>query len=78
MLGAEHPSTASTLHELARLYQTQGKYEQAEPLYQRALRICEQVLGAEHPSTRITLKNYTILLQTMGRNEAVRRQEEKP
>ena len=33
MLGPEHPSTATTLHELAVLYGDQGKYEEAEPLF---------------------------------------------
>src|SRR5262249_15267575 len=32
--GAEHPYTAEVLHGLAELYQQQGKYEQAAPLFQ--------------------------------------------
>ncbi len=43
---SDHPETAHTLSGLASLYYMQGKYEQAEPLYQRALSICEQVPGA--------------------------------
>ena len=46
------PSTGNTLHQLASLYQQQGKYEQAEPLYQRALAIYERKVGAEHPDTK--------------------------
>jgi len=67
VLGAEHPDTATSLNNLAALYSDQGKDEQAEPLYQRALAIRERVLGAEHPSTRATRKNYAELLQKMGR-----------
>ncbi len=32
---------ATSLNNLAELYRAQGKYEQAEPLYQRALAIRE-------------------------------------
>ena len=56
-LEAEHPSTATSLNNLALLYERQGKYEQAEPLYERALQIYEQQLGAEHPSTATSLKS---------------------
>jgi tetratricopeptide (TPR) repeat protein len=38
-LGSEHPLTAISLNNLAELYRVQGKYEQAEPLYQRTLTI---------------------------------------
>lgn len=52
--GEEHPDTAYALHALASLYQNQGKYELAEPLYQRALRIKDQALGAEQLETDTT------------------------
>jgi tetratricopeptide (TPR) repeat protein len=38
-LGAEHPSTVVGLNNLALLYSAQGKYAQAERLYERALLI---------------------------------------
>ena len=53
-LGADHPDTASALHNLANLYSDQGKYTEAEPLYQRALTIREQKLGADHLHTANT------------------------
>jgi len=40
---------AASLNNLAALYDTQGKYAQAEPLFQRALAIWEKILGPEHP-----------------------------
>jgi CHAT domain-containing protein/tetratricopeptide (TPR) repeat protein len=40
---------ASPLIGLANVYQGQGKYPQAEGLYQRALAINEKALGADHP-----------------------------
>ena len=70
--GAEHLDIARDATTLAYLYRKQGKYEQAEPLYQRALAIREQQLGPEHPSTQITQGNYASLLRAMGRDaEAV-------
>ena len=46
-LGPNHPSVATTLHNLATFYGIQGQYAQAEPLYQRVLAIQTQALGAE-------------------------------
>jgi tetratricopeptide (TPR) repeat protein len=46
-----HPSTAQGLNNLADLYDRQGRYEEAEPLFQQALTIREQVLGEAHPDT---------------------------
>ena len=40
-----------SLNNLAALYDAQGSYGEAEPLYRRALTICETALGAEHPDT---------------------------
>ncbi len=56
VLEPEHPSVATTLNNLALLYESQGKYEEAEPLYKRALAILEKVLGFDHPNT-VTVRN---------------------
>ena len=48
-LGPEHPDVANSLNNLAALYQAQGRYAEAEPLYKRALAISEKALGPEHP-----------------------------
>src|SRR5204863_120894 len=70
-LGPEHPSTASSLNNLAYLYQTQGKYNEAEPLYRRALAIKEEQLGPEHPSMANSLNNLAALYYAQGKyNEA--------
>ena len=34
-VGPDHPSTATSLNNLAEIYNIQGKYTQAEPLYKR-------------------------------------------
>ena len=48
-LGPEHPDVATSLNNLALLYQAQGRYAEAEPLHKRALAISEKALGPEHP-----------------------------
>ena len=48
-LGPDHPHVAQSLNNLAVLYQSQGRYAEAEPLYKRALAIREKALGPEHP-----------------------------
>ncbi|CAN0425101.1 unnamed protein product, partial [Ectocarpus sp. 13 AM-2016] len=47
----------------------QGRYEEAEPLYERSQAISEKVLGREHPDVAISLNNRGLLLQTQGRCE---------
>ncbi len=46
----------------------QGKYEQAEPLYQRALSIRERHLG-EHPDTANSLSDLAVLYRQQGKYE---------
>ncbi|MBF0550288.1 MAG: toll/interleukin-1 receptor domain-containing protein [Deltaproteobacteria bacterium] len=41
----------TTLYSLANLYMAQKKYDQAEPLYKRALEIREKTPGPTHPDT---------------------------
>jgi tetratricopeptide (TPR) repeat protein len=45
----------------------QGRYTEVEPLYERALSICEQQLGADHPQTATSLNNLAGLYESMGR-----------
>ena len=44
-LGPDHPDVALGLNNLASLYQDQGKYSKAEPLFIRSLAIYEKALG---------------------------------
>ena len=65
-LGGEHPSTATSLNNLAELYERQGKYVEAEPLYVRALKIREEQLGGEHPDTAASLNNLALSVRESG------------
>ncbi len=64
-----------SLDNLAMLYQAQGKYAEAEPLYVRVLAILEKALGPEHPDLAESLKNYAALLQKMGREAEAAKME---
>ena len=62
LAGPDHPTVATSLNDLATLYQAQGKYAEAEPLYKRALAIREKALGPEHPDFALSLDNLGLLL----------------
>ena len=67
--GPGAPRRGTSLNNLAGLYDDQGQYAKAEPLYQRALAIREKALGPEHPDVATCLENYALLLRNMGRPE---------
>ena len=69
MLGANHPDTAGSLNNLALLYYSQGKYEEAETLFKRAIKVSEEVLGANHPYTAQSLSSLAIFYDNQGRYE---------
>ena len=66
VLGKEHPTYATSLNNLATLYQSMGDTARAEPLYLEAKAICEKVLGKEHPNYATSLNNLATLYQSMG------------
>lgn len=57
----------ASINNLATLYFKQGKYAEAEPLYQRALAIQEQRLGTEHPDTATCLNNLAAFYHEQGK-----------
>jgi tetratricopeptide (TPR) repeat protein len=59
---------ATSLNNLAALYQTQGDYAKAEPLYKRSLAIWEKALGPDHPNVATSLENLAKLYRATKRN----------
>jgi tetratricopeptide (TPR) repeat protein len=59
--GRDHRDVALSLSNLAQLYDRQGRYADAEPLYQRSLDIREKALGRDHPDVAQSL-NYLAYL----------------
>ena len=57
---------ATSLNNLALLYESQGQYAKAEPLNQRALAIREQALGSDHPDVALSLNNLAGLYRSQG------------
>jgi tetratricopeptide (TPR) repeat protein len=68
-VGPEHPEVAIDLNNLAALYEAQGKYVEAEPLYERSLAILEKALGPNHPLLAQILENCAALLRDTGRSD---------
>jgi tetratricopeptide (TPR) repeat protein len=66
VLGPGHPDTATSLENLALLFQDKDDFAAARPLLERALAIREKVLGPEHPDTAYSLNNLVWLLQARG------------
>lgn len=51
MLGNEHPSTLTSINNLAEILKRQGKYEEAEEIHRQALALIKRILGKEYPNT---------------------------
>ena len=64
--GEEHPDTATSLNDLAELYEAVGDYTKAEPLYQKALAIRQKVLGPHSLLTGASLNNLAGLYKDTG------------
>lgn len=65
--GSKHSETATTLNNLATLYQDQRRYAEAEMLFEQALMIHEQVLDPTHPTIKASLNNLAILYENQDR-----------
>jgi tetratricopeptide (TPR) repeat protein len=65
--GPEDPRLAATLNTLAILYHTQRKYAQAEPFYQRVLKLLEQTIGPDHPTLATTLNNLAVVYEAQDK-----------
>ena len=55
MLTDDHPDTASSYSNLAGNLEAQGKFAEAQPLYEKALEIRRRLLADEHPDTAARL-----------------------
>ena len=65
--GEQDPRLATSLGSLAELYGAQGKYTEAEPLYQRALAIAEKALGPEQPTVAAGVGSLAELYRVQGK-----------
>ena len=58
-----HPSTLTTMSNLALVLDRQGKYANAEAINRQTLEIREEVLGKTHPDTLTSVYCLAYLLQ---------------
>jgi len=65
--GLLNANTLTSINNLAFLYQAQGRYEKAEPLYRQAASLRANLLGGNHPDTLSSLNNLALLYQAVGR-----------
>jgi tetratricopeptide (TPR) repeat protein len=68
---------ATSLNNLALVYQAQGRYADAEPLYERALAIKEEALGPDHPEVAVTCENMAELYRQIGKEGKAEKSEER-
>lgn len=71
-LGPGHPKVAVCLESIAGLCRDQGRLDEAERLYRRALAILEKAVAPEDPRIADILENLTILLYERGREDEAR------
>ena len=55
--------TVTTLNNIALVYDSQGKYEEAIKYSFRALEIREKKLGKDHPNTGTILNNIAVCIR---------------
>ena len=61
--GEGHRDYASSLNDLANLYNSMGDGARAEPLYKQVLEIRRKVLGEQHPDYAFSLNNLASFYQ---------------
>jgi hypothetical protein len=59
VLGAEHPSTLTSIAALASTYRNQGRWKEAEELEVQVIETRRRVLGVEYPSALTSMNNLT-------------------
>ncbi|KAF6820521.1 Kinesin light chain 5 [Colletotrichum sojae] len=72
ILGQEHPSTLTSMNNLAGTYRNQGRWKEAEELEVRVIETSSMVLGEEHPDTLTSMANLAFTWQSQNRwNDAI-------
>jgi hypothetical protein len=76
-LGAEHPDTLSSIHNLAETLLVQGKLPAARLLQEQVLEICRRMAGEEHPATLSSMNNLALTLLDQGELPTARALQEQ-
>jgi tetratricopeptide (TPR) repeat protein len=63
---ADHPVLATALNDLAEVYRAQAKYDEAVPLYRRAIEIAEKSRGPHDASLARPLNSLALVYRAQG------------
>lgn len=67
--GADHALVANSLVNLARTYVSEGRLSAAEPLYKRAIAVCEKLTPPSNGQLAVALSMYAELLEKLKRTD---------
>lgn len=67
VLGGEHPSTLTSIANLALTYRDQGRWKEAEELGEQVLESRKRMLGHKHPDTLASMNNLALTYHRQGR-----------
>lgn len=67
VLGEEHPSTLTSMANLASTYRSQGRWAEAEQMFVQVMETRKRVLGEEHPDTLGSMNNLAFALKEQHR-----------
>ncbi|KAI9789841.1 MAG: hypothetical protein M1816_005758 [Peltula sp. TS41687] len=67
VLGQEHPSTLTSMANLASTFWNQGRWKEAEELEVQVMETSSRVLGQEHPDTLTSMANLASTYRNQGR-----------
>jgi tetratricopeptide (TPR) repeat protein len=76
-LGQDDPREALSLSNQADALVAQARFDDAIPLFQRALEIDEKALGPDHPDVAPVLEHYAVPLRCTGRFAQAEAAEER-
>ncbi|KAI9771113.1 MAG: hypothetical protein M1840_002464 [Geoglossum simile] len=67
VLGEEHPSTLTSMANLASTFWYQGRWKEAEELFVQVMETSSRVLGEEHPNTLTSMADLASTYENQGR-----------
>ncbi|KAF5370273.1 hypothetical protein D9758_006875 [Tetrapyrgos nigripes] len=70
VLGERHPSTLTSMSNLAWTYESRGKWEAAEQLGEQVVGLKKEVLGERHPHTLTSMSSLAFIYKSCGKLEA--------
>jgi Tetratricopeptide repeat len=66
-LGEDHPSTLTSMANLASTYRDQGRLDEAEELGVQVMEGCKKKLGEDHPDTLTSMNNLAVTYRNQCR-----------